>query len=114
MAVHTPAIPAVKSTPAPTAVGAADTIPVGSSGRYLVIIKNGGGTPDNVVIDDPTSQSPPGSTTALNPDLTESVPATTGERHFFLEAARFRDANGNINLTHSFQTSVTCLVYGPF
>jgi hypothetical protein len=43
-----------------------------------------------------------------------SVPITTGERHILLAASRFRDSTGNIGLTHSFTTSVTCLVYGPF
>jgi hypothetical protein len=116
MAVQTPVLPVVNPAGAPAyaAAGSADTIPVSPTGRYLLIIKNAGGSPDSVVIDDPTSGAgPTGATTATNPDVTVSVPATTGERHFLLDANRFRDAAGVINLTHSFTTSVTCIVYGP-
>jgi hypothetical protein len=116
MAVQTPVVPPVvpAGNPAYAAVGASDTIPVGSTGKYLLIVKNAGGSADVVVVDDPTSGTgPPGAATPMNPDLSHSVPATTGERHFLLSAERFRDINGNINITHSFQTSVTCIVYGP-
>lgn len=116
MAVQTPVLPVVSPAGAPayTAVGASDTIPVNPTGLYLLIVKNAGGTADNVVIDDPTSVGAVGATGVQNPDVTVTVPITTGERHILLDARRFRDVNGNINLTHSFTTSVTCLVYGPF
>jgi hypothetical protein len=116
MAVQTPVLPVPNPAGAPAyaAVASADTIPVGSGGKYLLIVKNAGGSPDSVVVDDPTSGTGPvGSTTPGNPDLTVSVPATTGERHILLVADRHRDVNGNINITHSFVTSVTCIVYGP-
>ena len=115
MAVQTPVVPSYAPAGAPSyaAVGASDTVPVGATGKYLMIVKNAGGSADSMVVDDPTSQSPVGSTTPLNPDITVSVPATTGERHVLLDAARLRDVNGNINITHSFTTSVTCIVYGP-
>jgi hypothetical protein len=116
VATQTPVLPVVNPAGAPSfaAVGASDTIPVNPGGKYLLIVKNAGGSADSVVIDDPTSGTgPAGATTATNPDVTVSVPATTGERHFYLDANRFRDSTGVINLTHSFTTSVTCIVYGP-
>lgn len=116
MVTHIPVRPVVSPAGAPAyaAVGASDVIPVAPNARYLLIVKNAGGTPDNVVIDDPTFVAPVGSTTPGNADVSTTVPATTGERHWELDSNRFRDASGNINLTHSFTTSVTCIVYGPF
>lgn len=115
MAVHNPVVPPVLpvGNPAYAAVGASDTIPVGTTGKYLLIVKGGAGA-DTMVIDDPTSGTgPAGAVTPGNPDLSHSIPATTGERHFLISAERFRDVNGNINITHSAPTGVTCIVYGP-
>lgn len=117
MAVQTPVRPPVNpsANPTLTPVGASDTIPVPPTGKVVVIVQNTGGSPDSMVIDDPNSGvGPTGSTTALNPDVTISVPATTGIRHLELDCARFRDASGNINITHSFTTNVSCIVYGPY
>jgi hypothetical protein len=117
MAVQTPVRPPANPAGAPAyaAVAASDTIPVGADGRYLLIVKNAGGSPDTVAVVDPTSQAPEGASfTGGNPNISHSVPATTGERHFLLDARRHRDVNGNIVVTHSFVTSVTCIVYGPF
>jgi hypothetical protein len=116
VAVQTPVRPVVNPAGAPpyAAVGASDTIPVAPTGKYLLIVKNAGGSPDNMVIDDPTTPGAVGATAVQNPDVSTTIPATTGERHFELEAQRFRDVNGNINVTHSFTTTVTCIVYGPY
>jgi hypothetical protein len=114
VAVQTPVVPAVKSTPAYAAVGSTDTIPVGPTGRYLLVVKNAGGGADTVTITDAASVNPPSAQTPGVFNVQEVVPATTGERHFFLEAQRFRDANGNIAVAHSATASVTCIVYGPF
>lgn len=63
---------------------------------------NTGGAAVTVTIDDPTSPSPVGAT-AFNPDLSVSVPATTGIREFVIpDVARFVDpATGRINWTYS-------------
>jgi hypothetical protein len=114
MAVQTPVVPATKSTPSYAAVGSTDTIPVASGGRYLLIVKNAGGGADTVTITDPTTQNPPSAQTPGVFNVQESVPATTGERHFFLDASRFRGSDGNIAVAHSATASVTCIVYGPF
>jgi hypothetical protein len=98
-----------------TPVGATDTIPVPPTGKVVVVVQNLGGSVDNIVVTDPTSGvGPPGSSTPLVPNVALSCAATTGVRHFELDCQRFRDVNGNITLTHSFQTSVTCIVYGPY
>jgi hypothetical protein len=78
-----------------------------------VLLKGGAGADTAVVVDAATT-SPPGSVTPGVFNLSHSVPATPSDRHFFVEAQRFRDVNGNIVITHSAPTGVTCLVYGPF
>jgi hypothetical protein len=117
MAVQTPVRPSVNPAGNPTlnAVGATDTIPVSPGGKYILIVENAGGSIDNMAIVDPTSQAPAGATfTGGSPNVAHAIAATTGKRHIELDANRFRDATGNITVTHSFQTSVTCIVYGPY
>jgi len=117
MAVQVPVMPLVNPAGGPNylAVGATDTIPVAPYGKYLVRLKNTSGSIDNYVVDDPNTPGAVGATTVQNPDVSGSVPATTGERDFLLDAVRFRDASGNINITHSAPgAQMTCIVYGPF
>ena len=109
-----PPVPNPAGAPAYAAVGSADTIPVVPGGKYLLIVKNAGGSADLVEVLDQVTTNPVGAKTAGDFRISISVPATTGERHFFLDAGRFRDASGNINVTHGFTTTVTCIVYGPF
>jgi hypothetical protein len=66
-----------------------------------------------MVIDDPTSAGAAGATTPQNPDVTISVGFGT-ERVFLIDASRFRDATGNINLVNTTVTSVTYAIWGPF
>jgi len=117
MAVQTPVRPPVNPSANPTlnAVGATDTIPVPPTGKVLLVIQNAGGSVDNVVVTDPNSGvGPPGSSTPLVANVAFSVAATTGVRHAELDCARFRDSSGNITVSHSFTTTVTCIVYGPY
>jgi hypothetical protein len=78
-----------------------------------MIVKNAGGGADLVEVLDQVTTNPPGTKTAGDFRLSHSVPATTGERHFLLDATRHRDINGNIQVTHGATASVTCIVYGP-
>lgn len=94
------------------AAGAADTFAAPSGGNYLLWIANANASPTSVVIADSTSQSPPGAT-AFNAAVTVSVPATTGVRVMKISADRFRDANGNVNLTFTPNASVTYAILGP-
>jgi len=102
------------ATPAYAAVAAADYIIPGASGqgvKYLIHVKNAGASPDNFVIDDPTTTGPPGAT-AFNPDTTFAVPAG-GERMIYVRNMdRFIDpATGRVNFTNSFITTVTIAVF---
>jgi hypothetical protein len=92
------------------AVSASDTITPTVTDNLILHVKNGGGSPDSVVVDDPTSQNP-GGAAAFNPDLTVSV--TNGTEKFIeLDPARFTNTStGLITVTHSFTTSVTCAVF---
>lgn len=102
------------ANPTMTTAGATDTIAVPPTGKILLIIQNTTGTIDNVVIADPTSQSPPGAT-AFTPAVAFSVAATTGVRHAELDCQRFRDSSGNITLTHSQSgAGVSSVAYGPY
>ena len=78
-----------------------------NDGRVVLIVKNTSGSAVTVTIDDPNSQAPVGSV-AFNPDITVSVPATTGERWIgpFLPS-RFNDVNGDVNLAFSATAGVT-------
>lgn len=96
-------------TPSYGAVSASDYFVPKGSEKYILHVKNGGGSADSVVINDPNSASP-SSATAFNADVTVSVP-NGQERMIALDPARFIDpATGRIDITHSFTTSVTCAV----
>jgi hypothetical protein len=102
------------ANPTMTTAGATDTIDVPPTGKILLLIQNTTGTIDNVVVDDPSSQNP-GAATQFNPDVSFSVAATTGVRHCELDCQRFRNANGQISLTHSQSgAGVSSVAYGPY
>jgi hypothetical protein len=97
----------------PTVLTAADTIPVQAGGRYLLITRNTTASVLTTVVDDPNSQGPAGFTT-FNPDITITTPITTGVRQTVLDANRFRDASGNINIVNTNPAAgTTAEVYGP-
>lgn len=96
-------------TPSPVAVGATDTIArsqFGPNGCLMRVI-NAGGSPDNVSVADPnlTASSNPGTVTPV------AVPATTGVRMIFIPLTAISPSNDQAQITHSFQTSVTCELY---
>lgn len=98
-------------TPTYTAATAADDFVVTGVGPYWLHIKNAGGSPDSCVVDDPNSTDP-GSSTQFNPDVTVTVPATTGDKLIKLDVTRFKNAgSGKIAWTNSFTTSVTAAVF---
>lgn len=97
----------------PVAVSAADTFPVGTSGEYELVVVNGGGSPDNVAIDDPTTPLPAGAAASTTfADVAQAV-ANGTNKAFRVPAGRFGNA-GVVNVTHSFITTVTAYVLGPF
>ena len=105
-------ITATGITPSYTAVSASDTFTPPSDNSYVILhVKNGGGSSDTVVVDDPNTGSPPGTPVAFNPDLSVSV--TNGqERMIEIDPSRFTNSStGLITVTHSFTTSVTAGVF---
>jgi hypothetical protein len=99
----------------PVAVAASDSFAVQPSGLYLYYLVNGGGSPDNVVIDDPNTPLPVGAAASTTfADVAQTV-ANGANRVFLVDAARHRDpTTGLVTVTHSFITSVTAVVFGPF
>jgi hypothetical protein len=92
------------------AAGGGDTFAPATAGLHFIHIKNGGGAPINLTINDPTSQGPP-SATQFNPDVVVAV--TNGqERMIAIDPARFiNPANGLVELTYSAVTSVTIGIF---
>jgi len=113
LTVQTPT--AVGSTLTYAAVaGGGDSFAALSGARYLLLFRNTGGAGSVPTVDDPTSATPVGATT-FNPDMAgTSVPATTGVTAMLIDANRFRDASGNVNMTYSASSGVTLAVVGPF
>lgn len=77
--------------------------------RTFLVVKNGGGSPITVTVDDPNSKSPDGAT-QFNPDLAVTV-ANGGERWIGPLGSRFIDGNGNTAIAYSAVTSVTVGVF---
>lgn len=112
MAVITPKVGALSGVDPDTYVSAAgggDSFPATSDGVYLIHVKNGHTSSQDVIIDDPTSASPP-SATAFTPDVTVSVPNAEERMIVISNSGRFRDSNGDINLTYSGTTALTLQV----
>jgi hypothetical protein len=107
LATYTPDATLVAGIAATYHAAASTDILQQNDGRVVLIVKNTGGSPTNVTVDDPNSGTPPAAT-AFNPDVVIAVPATTGERVIGpFPPARFNDASGNVNLAFSVTTGVT-------
>lgn len=114
MAVITPVVPGLAQVIAPTVLTTADTIPVQTGGRYLLVTRNTTATSLATTVDDPNSIPPAGAKT-FDPDILITTPITTGVRATVLDANRFRDVNGNINISNvGFAAGTTGEVHGPF
>jgi len=101
-------------TPTYTAVSASDTFTPAAADYdkpHILHVKNAGGSPDSVVIDDASSLSNAPGATAYNPDLTISV--TNAQERFIRLAPvrRYLQSNGTVVVTNSFTTSVTAAVF---
>lgn len=93
------------TTPTYSAVSASDTI-AGADDRTVLIVRNAGGTADNVGV------VIPGNTEfgLAAPDIAVTVPITTGERWIPITSKMADPATGLVTVTHSFTTTVTCAV----
>ena len=97
-----------------TAVSASDTFTVNVATDldkiHILHIKNGGASPDSVVVDDVNTQTPTGAT-AFNPDITVSV-TNAQDRFIRINPRRFANqTTGVVGVTNSFITSVTAAVF---
>lgn len=112
------------SVTTPTAVGGNLTytsvtdgvavVPVIAGARYLLLWRNTGGSASVPTVDDPTSQSPVGAT-SFNPDLVgATVGATTGATAQLIDASRFKDSSGNVNIAMTNASGLSLAVVGPF
>lgn len=93
-----------------TAAGGGDSFPANSSAKYLLHYKNGHTSPQNVIIDDPTSQNP-GGATQFNPDVTDAVANASELTILISNPLRFMDSSGNINITYSGVTLLTGQIF---
>lgn len=82
----------------------------GSNAPCFLYVANGHTSSQSVIIGDANSQSPEGAT-AFNAAVTIPVANATNKVIPIRNPARFRDANGWINLTYS---GVTALTVKPF
>lgn len=90
------------------AAGGGDKVQAGPA--VFLVVKNGGGAPITVTIDDPTSVSPAGAQ-AFNPDLSVSV-TNAQERWIGPLTDRFTNpADGLVAWTYSGVTTVTVGVF---
>lgn len=102
-------------TPVALAAGAAaalsgDVVAARADATYVFIVTNGGGSSDTVKLNDPTSIGPDGAT-QFDPDASFVVPNGTTRTFWVRDARRFiNPSNGNLEIVHSFVTSVTVQV----
>jgi hypothetical protein len=93
---------------------ASDTYDVQPNSRYLLELRNAGGTANNVKIDDANTVGAVGATVVQDPDVTVVVPITTGHKTYLIDTNRFRDnTTGKITFTNSFLTTNTHNLIGP-
>jgi hypothetical protein len=90
---------------APTYSAVASSDVFANDGRTVIYVKNAGGSPDTVAID---------SLVACNQgsDHDGGGSVTNGTEKCFgpFDPTRFNNSNGQVTITHSFLTSVTCAV----
>jgi len=101
-------------TPTYTAVSASDTFTPATADldkTHILHVKNAGGSPDSVVVDDTVSLNNAPGGTSYNPDLTVSV--TNAQERFIrlTPVRRYLQSNGTVVVTNSFTTSVTAAVF---
>ena len=91
-----------------SADGGGDTFPLTGGGEIL-IVKNGGGSPVTVTLDDQGSSQPLGSK-SFDPDVDVVIPAGEDAYIKLEDRKRFTDL---MSITYSGVTSVTVAVFKP-
>jgi hypothetical protein len=85
------------------AVAASDVF--ANDGRTIIRVVNAGGSPDTVGIDSTTTCN-----YGFDHDGGGSVTNGTSKTFGPFDPSRFNNSNGQVTVTHSFTTSVTCAV----
>jgi hypothetical protein len=116
MAVYTvQSITEAGLNPSLVAVSASDTFAPAAADydkTFILVVTNGGGSPDSVAVDDPNSTTNAPGSTAYNPDVTVSVTNAQSRYIRLTPIRRFvNTGTGNVTVTHSFTTSVTAGVF---
>lgn len=111
MATITPVKPGVVGqVVTPVTPAATDVIPAAAYRFIVLVAVSSTGTP-TITVDDPTSQAPAGTGVQFNPDAQLSL--TAGQSKVMrIDCARFRDTNGNINISTTSPTNSTIYVVG--
>lgn len=114
MTTLNPIAPSVNSnTVTPITPTAADSIPCSAYRWVLLVVRTGATNTYLGTIDDPTSQAPSGTGVTFNADVTTGTVPISTVKSIRLDCARFRDVNGNINITSSSTfTGTTLEAYG--
>lgn len=99
------------AAPVMNVAGATDAFPAQAGSTYLLWIVNASGSSVAAVIADSTSVAP-ALATAFTPSVTVTVPAGT-TRQLKINADRFRDSSGNVNIAFTPNASVTYAIIGP-
>lgn len=90
---------AAESVPGGATPTAADVIPCAAY-RSVLLIYSGTTSTLALTVDDPTTPAIPGAKTPADPDM--GITLAAGQTYSrLLPTARYRDANGNINITTS-------------
>lgn len=91
---------------------ASDSIPLQGAAQYLLHFKNTTAGALTALIADPTSVAPAGLSFASASVSTGAIAATTGEGYLYIPSSdRYRDANGNMNISGAAGLQLTVL--GP-
>lgn len=98
LTVNKPDLSAAGITPVTATPSASDSFSAAGSDRYLITITGPTSNGGTLKIDDPNTQ-PPAAATAFDPDASCTVVQAVKKQWLIRSAARYKDANNNINLT---------------
>lgn len=99
--INTPSLVTAGTPSSNTVSAATDQFAVQFGRKYLIRFSNASANAGDVRIVDPTIPAREGVTLPSYATAAAAVPVTTGVRTFLVDAARFRDSNGNVVLQYS-------------
>lgn len=109
--INTPTLTPGAGPSTNTCTAGPDRWPAAVGARYMLIWNNTAGAPVTITTDDPVSTGPVGAF-QFNPDV--QVLVSSGSRRVqFIDANRFRDVNGWVNVSYSVSPTMTLEIHGP-